>query len=504
MQPQIQRIVILGGGTAGWMTAAALSHVLAPQRIEISLIESDEIGTVGVGEATLPHIRFFNQRIGLDERELMRATQATMKLGIQFVDWGRVGESYIHPFGAYGESIGGVDFIQHWSRLHAAGRAGRICDYSLPVVMSEAGRFGFPATDERLVMSTFSYAYQFDAGLYARYLRRVCEGRGVTRIEGKVTSVRQDPETGNVVSLSLGPDREISGDFFVDCSGFRALLIGDTLQSPFEDWSEWLPCDRAVAVPTETTEAPGPYTRATARSAGWQWRIPLQHRVGNGHVYSSAYMDDQTAEDQLLQNLEGKPLRPPNRLRFRAGQRRRQWIGNVAAIGLSSGFLEPLESTSIHLIQLGITNLLELFPDGAVSQDDADEFNRVMSLEYDRVRDFLILHYHATERADSDFWNHVRTMPVPGSLDEKIELFRERGIVKTYRDGLFLLPSWIAVFVGQGIVPRGWDPRVDGWGEDEMAARLGKLKGVISEAVKGLPDHAAVLRDYCPATESVG
>lgn len=504
MRPQIQRIVILGGGTAGWMTAAALSHVLAPRKVEISLIESDEIGTVGVGEATLPHIRFFNQRIGLDERELMSATQATMKLGIQFVDWGRIGDSYIHPFGDYGEPIGGVDFIQHWSRLHAAGRAGRICDYSLPVVMSEAGRFGFPSADMKSVMSTFSYAYQFDAGLYARYLRRVCEGRGVARIEGKVTSVRQDPESGHVKSLSLGPDREVSGDFFVDCSGFRALLIGDTLQSQFEDWSQWLPCDRAIAIPTESTEAPGPYTRATARTAGWQWRIPLQHRVGNGHVYSSAFLDDQTAEDQLLQNLEGKPLRSPNRLRFRAGQRRQQWIGNVAAVGLSSGFLEPLESTSIHLIQLGITNLLELFPDGAVSQDDADEFNRVMSLEYDRVRDFLILHYHATERADSEFWNHVRTMPVPGSLDEKIELFRERGIVKTYRDGLFLLPSWLAVFVGQRIVPQRWDPRAEGWSEDEIAARLEKLKAVISDTVQSLPEHMSALRDYCPATEGVG
>jgi tryptophan 7-halogenase len=503
MQPRIQRIVILGGGTAGWMTAAALSHVLAPRRVEITLIESDEIGTVGVGEATLPHIRFFNQRIGLDERELMAATQATMKLGIQFENWGKIGDSYIHPFGDYGESFAGVDFIHHWSRLHAAGRAGRICDYSLPVVMSEAGRFGFPTGDMKSVMSTFSYAYQFDAGLYARYLRRVCEARGVKRIEGKVTSVQQDPSTGHVLGLALGPECDVSGDFFVDCSGFRALLIDGTLQSSFEDWTQWLPCDRAIAIPTESTEAPGPYTRATARSAGWQWRIPLQHRVGNGHVYSSAFLDDQTAEDQLLQNLQGTTLRQPNKLRFRAGQRRRQWVGNVAAIGLSSGFLEPLESTSIHLIQLGITNLLELFPDGDISEDDVDEFNRVMSLEYDRVRDFLILHYHATERTDSEFWNHVRTMPVPGSLDEKIELFRERGIIKSYRDGLFLLPSWIAVFVGQGIVPRHWDPRANALDEDEVAALLTNLRTMISDTVESLPDHASVLRDYCPASEAV-
>jgi len=499
MAPQIRRIVILGGGTAGWMTAAAISHVLAARKADITLIESEEIGTVGVGEATLPHIRFFNQRIGLDEPELMRATQATMKLGIQFVDWARKGDAYIHPFGDYGQPAGGVDFLQIWARLHAAGRTSRICDYSLPVAMAEAGRFGFPVEDPASVMSTFSYAYQFDAGLYARYLRRVSEGRGVVRVEGKVTSVRQNPETGHVEALSLGEGREVEGDLYIDCSGFRAMLIDEAMGSGFEDWSRWLPCDRAIAIPTENAGPPVPYTRATARTSGWQWRIPLQHRVGNGHVYSSAFLDDQSAEDELLRHLDAPAMRQPNRLKFRAGQRRQQWVGNVVAIGLASGFLEPLESTSIHLIQQGITTLMELFPDGPLDARDIAEFNRVMSLEYDRVRDFLVLHYHATEREDSEFWNHVRTMDVPGSLDEKITMFRERGIVMKYRDGLFLLPSWIAVFVGQRVIPRHWDPRADALPMEQTAESLARMKRHIAEVVEALDTHDAALARYCPA-----
>jgi len=500
MTDLVRRIVILGGGTAGWMTAAAISHVLAPRGVTITLIESEEIGTVGVGEATLPHIRFFNQRIGIDERELMAATQATMKLGIQFVDWGRKGDAYIHPFGDYGQPAAGADFHHLWARLNQAGRAGRICDYSLPIIMAEQGRFGFPVEDEASVLSTFSYAYQFDAGLYARYLRRVCEGRGVKRIEGKVTRVSQDAETGHITALHLGEDRApVSGDLFIDCSGFRAMLIEGAMGSPYEDWSRWLPCDRAIAIPTENNGPLMPYTRATAKTAGWCWRIPLQHRTGNGHVYASAFLDDQAAEDELLAGLDGKPLRQPNRLRFRAGQRRIQWAGNVVAIGLSSGFLEPLESTSIHLIQQGITTLLELFPDGPLDATDIAEFNRVMTLEYDRVRDFLVLHYHATERSDSDFWNHVRTMEVPGSLEEKLTLFRERGLVMKYRDGLFLHPSWIAVFVGQRVVPKRWDPRVDAIPADQAAATLAKLRRLIAETVDTLEPHSAALARYCPA-----
>lgn len=499
MAPRIERIVILGGGTAGWMTAAALSHVLKPRGVSITLIESEEIGTVGVGEATLPHIRFFNQRIGLDERELMAATQATMKLGIQFVDWGRKGDAYIHPFGDYGQPAGGVEFHHLWARLQAKGLAGRICDYSLPIVMAEEGRFAFPVEDEASVLSSFSYAYQFDAGLYARYLRRICEARGVARVEGKVSHVTQDPGTGHVTTLHLGEAREVGGDLFIDCSGFRALLIEGAMGAAFEDWSRWLPCDRAIAIPTTNAGPLMPYTRASAKPAGWCWRIPLQHRTGNGHVYSSDFLDDQAAEDELLAGLEGKALRQPNRLRFRAGQRRTQWAGNVVAIGLSGGFLEPLESTSIHLIQQGVTTLLELFPDGPLDDADIAEFNRVMTLEYDRVRDFLVLHYHATERDDSDFWNYVRTMDVPGSLEEKLTLFRERGIVMKYRDGLFLHPSWIAVYVGQRVVPRRWDPRVDALAEDQAAASLARLKRHISDTVAGLQTHREALASYCPA-----
>lgn len=504
MAPQCQRIVILGGGTAGWMTAAALSHVLAPRNVSITLVESEEIGTVGVGEATLPHIRFFNQRIGIDERALMAATQATMKLGIQFVDWGRKGDAYIHPFGDYGQPAAGADFHQLWARLYNAGRASRICDYSLPIIMAEQGKFAFPVEGDAGVLSTFSYAYQFDAGLYARYLRKVCELRGVVRVEGKVSAVSQDPETGHVTSLHLGNDRQVGGDLFIDCSGFRALLIEGAFGVPYEDWTRWLPCDRAIAIPTQSTAPPFPYTRATALTAGWKWRIPLQHRVGNGHVYSSAFLDDQAAEDELLAGLGETPLRQPNKLRFRPGQRRQQWIGNVVAIGLSSGFLEPLESTSIHLIQQGITTFLELFPEGPLDPADIAEFNRVMTLEYDRVRDFLILHYTATERDDSPFWNHVRTMELPGSLDEKIAAFRERGLIMKYRDGLFLHPSWISVFIGQRIVPRHWDPRVDAIPLDQAAATLAQLRRHIAETVDGLEPHAAALARYCPAEAVAG
>ncbi|MFN7054942.1 tryptophan halogenase family protein [Hyphomonas sp.] len=499
MAPRIERIVILGGGTAGWMTAAALSHVLAPRRVAITLIESEEIGTVGVGEATLPHIRFFNQRIGLDERELMAATQATMKLGIQFTDWARRGDAYIHPFGDYGQPAAGAEFQHLWARLYQSGKVSRICDYSLPIIMAEQGRFGFPAADEADVMSSFSYAYQFDAGLYARYLRRVCEDRRVTRVEGKVSRVSQDPTSGHVTALHLGEDREVSGDLYIDCSGFRALLIEGAMGSPYEDWSRWLPCDRAIAIPTENTGPLMPFTRASAKTAGWCWRIPLQHRTGNGHVYASAFLDDQAAEDELMAALAGKALRQPNRLRFRAGQRRTQWASNVVAIGLSGGFLEPLESTSIHLIQQGITTLMELFPDGGPDPADIAEFNRVMSLEYDRVRDFLILHYHATERDDSEFWNHVRTMDVPGSLDEKLTLFRERGLVMKYRDGLFLNPSWISVFIGQRVIPRQWDPRAEAVPADQAAATLARLKRHIAETVERLPSHESALAAYCPA-----
>jgi tryptophan 7-halogenase len=485
----IGKIVVLGGGTAGWMTAAALSHRLSGQNIQITLIESEEIGTVGVGEATVPHIRFFNAKLGIDEADFMARTKATFKLGIEFCNWGRIGDSYIHPFGVFGQEIDGVAFHHHWARMHRAGNLDPIDAYSLPVTAARMGRFAYPDSDPRALLSTYSYAYQFDAGLYAAFLRDYAEARGVVRSEGKVVDVGQDSATGFVTSVTLDNGAQIGADLFVDCSGFRGLLIEQTLASGYDDWSHWLPCDRAVAVPCATKGELSPYTRATAKDAGWIWRIPLQHRVGNGHVYCSSYISDEAAADALVTQLETAPIAKLNFLRFKTGKRRTQWTKNVVAIGLSAGFLEPLESTSIHLIQLAIGRLLDLFPDSDWDPILATEYNRLMDLEYERVRDFLILHYHATKRADTPFWNYVRTMPVPNSLAHKMEMFRERGVVVNYRDGMFLDASWIAVYLGQGLVPQNTDPLALGIDEDQLSAQLTRLRLDCHHAAATLPTH---------------
>ncbi|AQR61118.1 tryptophan halogenase [Brevundimonas sp. LM2] len=495
----IRRIVIVGGGTAGWMAAAALAALVKRPDLSIRLVESEEIGTVGVGEATIPHIRSFNQRLGLDEDVFMARTQATFKLGIEFRDWGRLGDSYIHPFGAYGRSIDRVGFHHHWLRLRRSGAAADIHDYSLPVVAARMGRFTRPETDPRSLLSTFSYAFQFDAGLYAAYLREYAEARGVVRTEGRVTEVEQHPDSGHIRAVTLDRGDRIEGDLFIDCSGFRGLLIEGALKAGYEDWTQWLPCDRAVAVPCDTVEASIPYTRATALEAGWSWRIPLQHRVGNGYVYSSAFLSDDQAVERLMGRLEGPARAEPRMLRFTTGRRRRQWLGNCVAIGLSSGFLEPLESTSIHLIQAAITNLVELFPDTGFDPADADEFNRVMDLEYDRIRDFLVLHYNATQRDDTPFWDHCRTMAVPDSLAEKMALFRERGVVARYRDGLFLEPSWLAVYFGQRMEPDAWDPLSDRAPDAALADTLETLRTSIQRAAAAMPSHEAFVRACCAA-----
>lgn len=485
----IASVLIVGGGTAGWMAAAALSHKLAGTGITVRLVESAEIGTVGVGEATVPHIRHFNASLGFDEADFMTRTNATFKLGIEFRNWGRRGDSYIHPFGAFGHPIDGVDFHHHWARAHRAGDAPPFDACSLPVAMARRDRFAHPAADAADLRSTYSYAYQFDASLYARYLRDYAEARGVVRTEGKVVDVALDGESGFVRSVTLDSGETIAADLFVDCSGFRGLIIEGALNAGYEDWRHWLPCDRAIALPCPNTSAIGPYTRATALDAGWAWRIPLQHRAGNGHVYSSGFIDDDAALQALLAQLDAPPLAEPNRLRFVTGKRRRQWIGNCVALGLAAGFLEPLESTSIHLIQIGIERLLDLFPTRDWDPIDAAEFNRQMDLEYERVRDFLVLHYCATQRDDSDFWNHVRTMPLPDSLAYKMALFRERGVVVNYREGMFLEPSWLAVYIGQNIVPDGGDPRVG------SARPLGGVADEIAAIADTLPRHEDVLRN---------
>lgn len=488
------RVVIVGGGTAGWMTASALARFL-PGVADVRLIESEEIGIVGVGEATLPHLRAFLQRLGIPEAEMMRATNATYKLGIDFRDFGRIGDRYIHPFGAYGVDLAGVGFHHYWLRARAEGSARGIEDYSLPIVAARANRFALPPADGDFLSTSYGWAYQFDATRLAPMLRSYSEARGVIRTEGRVTGVERDGESGDVTELVLDTGERVAGDLFIDCSGFRALLIGGAMDAAWEDWSHWLPCDRAAALPATAPAGPiEPYTRATAMGAGWRWRIPLQHRVGNGYVFSSSFLSEEAACEAILGAVEGTPLADPRILRFRAGRRRESWVGNVVSIGLASGFLEPLESTSIHLAQMAVMRLIELFPERQIDPADCAAFNATVDYEYDRVRDFLILHYHATTRDDSDFWNHVRTMELPDSLAGKLELWRESGRIEKYGEGLFLEPSWVAVYLGQGMMPERYDPRADNPAPPALKRALDDIADTIRSRVAAMPDHEAALR----------
>lgn len=497
---RVRKVVVVGGGTAGWMAAAALVTLL-PGQFELTLVESEAIGIVGVGEATLPHIRAFNERLGIAEADFMAATRATFKLGIEFADWGAVGDSYIHPFGTFGHGGGDVDFHQYWLRLRQEGVEAPALDcMSMGVMVARANRFDLPDPDPRSIGSTFGYAYQFDATLYAPFLRSRAEDNGARRVEGRIVDVERETEGGDVVAVILEDGSRVEGDLFVDCSGFGSLLLGKTLQEPFEDWSEWLPCDRAVAVPCRTEGEITPYTSAIAMPAGWRWRIPLQHRTGNGYVYSSAHISDGDARSALLANIEGEPIADPRLLRFKAGRRRRSWVRNCVAVGLASGFLEPLESTSIYLVQAAITALIELFPEERCSPIDRDEFNRLIDLEYDRIRDFLILHYHATTRADTPFWDHVRTMRVPDTLAEKLELFRRRGRVVKYREGVFLDASWVAVYLGQRVVPGGHDLRADAPQSEALRRGMNKLSVDIMDRVTRMQGHADFIARYCPGS----
>ncbi|NYT42160.1 tryptophan 7-halogenase [Sphingomonas sp. R-74633] len=477
----VKRVLVVGGGTAGWMAAAALAHKFAGTNLAITLVESAEIGTVGVGEATIPHIRHFNATLGIDEAEFLAATKGTYKLGIEFADWGRIGDSYVHPFAEFGAPIDGVPFHQQWL---AAQGAGAFEDYSLPIQAARRGRFRRPEGDP------YNYAYQFDAGLYAKFLRNYAEARGVVRREGRILDVALDSESGFVRSVTLESGESIEAELFLDCSGFRGLIIEQALKAGYEEWTHWLPCDRAIAIPCANTGPLAPYTRTAAQEAGWIWRIPLQHRTGNGHVYSSGFLSDEAALETLLAQLPGAPLADPNKLRFVTGKRKQQWVGNTIAIGLASGFLEPLESTSIHLIQVAIGRLLDLFPTQDWDPLDAQEFNRLMALDYERVRDFLILHYHCQERDDSDFWRHCRAMTLPDSLETKLALFRERGVVMQYREGTFLEPSWLAVYLGQHVIPRHADPRAGGEG---VAQAMAAMRAEIAALAEAMPSHEAAL-----------
>ena len=491
---RITEIVIVGGGTAGWMTAAALSKVL-DRRYRITLVESEEIGTVGVGEGTIPMIKLYNSALELDEADFIRRTKGSFKLGIHFVDWARKGESYFHGFGKIGQDRGLVSFHQYWLKLKQAGKAGPLDDYSINTVAALQNKF-MPAMRDKpnSPMADIAYAFHFDAGLYARYLREYAEARGVRRIEGKVTGFALEGESGHVTSITLEDGQVIGGQLFVDCSGFRGLLIEQALETGYEDWTHWLPCDRAVAVPC--ANAPGgitPYTRSTARSAGWQWRIPLQHRIGNGHVFCSRYISEDEATAQLMANLDGEPLAAPRTLRFVTGKRNKTWNRNVVAIGLASGFMEPLESTSIHLIQAALARLTAFFPHAGFDQADIDEFNAHSDFETIKIRDFLILHYHATQRDDSPFWDYCRTMDVPESLQRKMALFRSNGRVFREHTEMFAEMSWVQVMFGQGIHPRGYHGLVDLLPEEELEGFVERVRTVIGNCARQMPTHDAFI-----------
>jgi tryptophan halogenase len=497
MSRAVSKVVIAGGGTAGWMTAAALSRAL-PTDIDIVLIESEEIGTVGVGEATIPPIRSFNAMLGIDEDDFVRATQGTFKLGIEFVDWGRVGSRYMHPFGAYGFDVQGVRFHQLYLALRQAGAdVGDLDDYSLCTVAARAGKFLRPAPNAGEVMAGLKHAFHFDASLYAGFLRKYAEARRVRRIEGKIAGVDLHADSGDIASLRLTNGGVETGDLFIDCTGFRSLLIGDAMQVGYESWQHWLPCDRAWAVPSSNLEAIAPMTQSTAESAGWRWRIPLQHRTGNGYVYSSQFLADDDARTRLLQTIEGEPLAEPRQLRFTTGRRSKAWQKNCVAIGLSSGFLEPLESTSIHLIQSGITKLLALFPADGFHGVERDAYNDLTRVQTEQVRDFIIAHYKVTQRADTPFWNYVRQMDIPVSLQRKIDLFKQNGRLFRHDDDLFSEHSWLAVLYGQGLNPHGHDPLADALPSDEISDTLQDIRSTYRKAANAMPTHEAFINRFC-------
>jgi len=497
--PPVRRVVILGGGSAGWMAAAALSRVLATQ-VQFHLVESDEIATVGVGEATIPQIRHFNGALGLDEAEFVRQTQATFKLGIEFVNWGRPGDRYVHSFGLVGQDLGLVPFHHYWLRARRSGQAGDLADYAVNTLAARQGRFAPELHTPGQAPQAVFFAYHFDAGLYAAYLRRRSEAQGVIRHEGRVVEVVQRTHDGHIEALVLASGERVEGDLFIDCSGFRGLLIEETLKTGFDDWSHWLPVDRALAVPSESVGPPVPYTRATAHGAGWQWRIPLQHRVGNGHVYCSRDISDDEAAATLLSHVEGRPLAEPRLLRFTTGKRRKLWHKNVVAMGLASGFLEPLESTSLYLVQSSIARLLQFFPHAGCSAVDIEAHNRLADEEFERIRDFIILHYKATARDDTAFWRRCRDMEVPEPLARKLDLFRSSGRILRAPQDIFTEGSWLQVMVGQGLQAAGHHPLADQLTDAETGHFLAQLRESVARQVASLPLHQDFIREHCAAT----
>jgi len=495
-QNPIRDIVIVGGGTAGWMAAASFAKHLEKLNCNIRLIESEQIGTVGVGEATIPPIIDFIRLLGVDENEIIRAVKGTFKLGIAYRDWTRPDDLYFHPFGPTGFGMGPISFPAYWLKMFQEGKASRLEDYSIQAVAAFANRFMRPVHAPNTPLNKITYALHFDASLFARYLRGYAEARGVTRTEGKVKKVNLRPEDGFIASVEMENGETITGDLFLDCSGFRGLLIEETLKTGYQDWTRWLPCDRALAVPTQNEGPPASYTLVTAREAGWQWRIPLQHRTGNGHVYCSAFTSDEKARETLLSNLEGKTLADPLPLRFTTGRRNKAWNKNCVALGLASGFLEPLESTSIHLIQRGIAMLLKFLPDRSFEPADIDRYNKIFEFEFGRVRDFLLLHYTHTERKGA-FWEHCRNIPLTDSLQEKIDLFKSHGRILREDTELFPAQSWLYVMIGQAIRPRGYEPTVDTLGDAAIQNNLNDIRAVVKRCVDAMPSHQDFIDRNC-------
>lgn len=491
---KISKVVIAGGGTAGWMTAAALGKTLG-KTLDISLIESDEIGTVGVGEATIPTLLTFHRLLDINEQEFMAAVQGTFKLGIGFENWRDIDENYIHSFGETGRDHWTAGFQHFWLKSRARGNGYDYGDFCLELKAAQQGKFA------HLPKGGLNYAFHLDASLYARYLRTFSEEFGIKRVEGKITDVSTNAASGLIESVMLASGTRIEGDLFVDCTGFRGLLIDQTLRSGYEDWSHWLPCDSAVAVQTESTGPAVPYTRSIARDAGWQWRIPLQHRVGNGMVYSSRYLGDDAARQTLLSNVEGRLLTEPRLIRFRPGRRPQPWVKNCIALGLASGFIEPLESTSIHLIQRGIIRMMQMFPSSGIKQSDIDEYNQQTNFEIENIRDFIVLHYHVTNRQDSAFWRDCRAMEIPSSLLHRLALFRESGRVFKVPNELFGENSWTQVMLGQGILPEQYHPIVDVMSDEELTRFLGGIKSAVDQAVAQLPAHQHYVEQYCRAPD---
>lgn len=497
MQGKLKQIVIVGGGAAGWMTAAALSKLLKPNDVSLTLVESDEIGIIGVGEATIPDMLQFNLFLGIVEADLMRATQATFKLGIEFVDWSRNGTRYFHPFGFHGIDIDGLDFHQYWLHCRANGHAHSIGEYCLTEIVAKQNKFAFPDTRVAGAPASYlRYAYHFDAALYAGYLRRYAESRGVKRVEGKVSEVLRAPETGDLTGVRLHNGQTISGEFFFDCTGFRSLLLDKALGVPWVDWRHWLPCDRALAVACQHEGPLLPYTRSTAKSAGWQWRIPTQHRTGNGHIYCSELMSEDEATSVLLDGLDGAVIGTPRLIPFATGHRRKFWEKNCVAIGLSAGFLEPLESTSLYLIRQGISRFIALFPDASLPSIMRDEYNRWMQKDFEQVRDLLVFHYYANER-DETFWRHCRNMTIPETLHRRLALFAEGGRFLRFEGELFPNASWVAVMLGQNVIPRTVDPLVSALPAAEIVQKLELLRQAMNQFADPLPAHRDVLQQYC-------